>query len=634
MHLTKISGRAIKGGDFDIALAQANVITGDNFAGKTRIIDAIRLLLVGYLPELGKTNQDTFGLASGPVMSVRGEFSDGTVLERRWTSKGDSVQKSVEPPRALEAEAPMLSVMLNADEYFAISDQARVNYVFAHCAIDGAMTRETIAERIHGVAPDFGFSKLMELSDDPLQEWIAQTIEAIADEWTAAKQNAKRMEETVRGLTALRSADAQARPLAVAEDERTALNLKISELKDRHGQLSSRFMAMHAAQLRRQAIVRELSAVDKTRSDRATAENKLDMLTREMAGMIMPAKSIVDLSGELQAARQKMETAAQAIERHAEAHRIQEKALAQLDHTDICPFCGAKGEGWKALRAAELATEIDLIQAAQVTALQDFNRSRESVAAAEKQLTTAKEAQKRYDDAKTNEANLRYFISQSGTLLARAQALEEERDRLVEYNAHVEADVTSLKTQVTVAEGQQRTLDQEIKTAIGRQHDLKRLADAEKQRDKALKDQADAAAAGKEMRTVQAELVASAFAPMLEMANRIASGVLKSPLAYRDGEIGTYRASGWIGHRTMSGTEKLLTYTAIQAALAAKSPIRIMIADELGRLTVRNATRTAIAAQHAIEGGLIDQFIGIDPERPELYRGLLTAQAFNIVEIK
>jgi len=36
-----------------------------------------------------------------------------------------------------------------------------------------------------------------------------------------------------------------------------------------------------------------------------------------------------------------------------------EREMAEVDSKDECPFCGAKGDGWKALKAAELATVID-----------------------------------------------------------------------------------------------------------------------------------------------------------------------------------------------------------------------------------------------------------------------------------
>jgi hypothetical protein len=85
-----------------------------------------------------------------------------------------------------------------------------------------------------------------------------------------------------------------------------------------------------------------------------------------------------------------------------------------------------------------------------------------------------------------------------------------------------------------------------------------------------------------------------------------------SPLAYNDGEIGTFRDGLFIGHATMSGTEKALAYAAIQAALASKSPVKLMIIDELGRLTDKNIARVLDAASAAINDGRLDSFIGIE----------------------
>lgn len=635
MYLKRISGRAIKGGDFDIDLTQANVLTGDNFAGKTRVMDAIRLLLVGYLPELGKTPRATFGLASGPSMTVRGDFDTGETIIRRWYIKGDTVKTEQEFPARLDGADQLLTVMLNAEEYFALTDRERVNYVFANCEIAVDLTRRGIVDRVRTAAPGY------EIQDDDLepelslQEWIEAKIAAAADAWTNAKANAKRMEETIRGLTALRSADEKGRPVAAIEDAVAAAELKIAELQDRKTALGGKVMAMEAAKLRRAEIVRFLSTYDADRTARGQLEEKRQTIEREIAAITPPARSLIELTQEAERFRGAQATVKKNCDQMAIEIQKLEVQLHGLDAQTECPYCGAKGEGWKALKAAELATAIDTKGNERMKALETAKKLADDYNVALAVRDAAKGTIDRLDHLKAQANGLVTEIARIDQRLERNKALEEERDRLVQVDPQLIAQAEMIQTELNVHRDTTRALQAEIKAALGRAHDLKRLADAEAGRDKAIAEQAAAAAAGKELRKIQGELVELAFKPMLETANRIFGGVLKSPLAYRDGEIGTWRASNWVGHRTMSGTEKLLTYAAIQAALAAKSPVRVMILDELGRITRERAGSVAWATLMAIDAGQIDQFIGIDPERPEIYQNSGDGKlAFQIIPIQ
>ena len=130
------------------------------------------------------------------------------------------------------------------------------------------------------------------------------------------------------------------------------------------------------------------------------------------------------------------------------------------------------------------------------------------------------------------------------------------------------------------------------------------------------------------------KMVEDAFRPLLTVANSFFGAILKSPLAYNDGEIGTWREGVWVGHRTFSGTEKALCYSAIQMALAASSPVRVMIVDELGRLDAGNAEKLLLAVGHAIKTNRIDQFIGIDATNRYETSGTLEDFAFQLVTVK
>jgi hypothetical protein len=118
-------------------------------------------------------------------------------------------------------------------------------------------------------------------------------------------------------------------------------------------------------------------------------------------------------------------------------------------------------------------------------------------------------------------------------------------------------------------------------------------------------------------------LIASAMERLLAPANEMLAGLLASPLEIRDGELGrrmsaaeaasTHRAleaGSWISHEVFSATEQLLSYMAYVWALSSAAPLRIVLLDELGRLTPDLQRELMRRATQWVREGRIHQFIG------------------------
>jgi hypothetical protein len=118
---------------------------------------------------------------------------------------------------------------------------------------------------------------------------------------------------------------------------------------------------------------------------------------------------------------------------------------------------------------------------------------------------------------------------------------------------------------------------------------------------------------------LQGEAVERAFKPLLTVANRIAGAVLKSPLMYRAGEIGRMDGRTWISHQTFSGSEQAVTYAALSVALAAASPLRVAIIDEMDRLTPENKKTLMESVVEAVNEDVLDQCICCDVRASDYY---------------
>ncbi len=109
----------------------------------------------------------------------------------------------------------------------------------------------------------------------------------------------------------------------------------------------------------------------------------------------------------------------------------------------------------------------------------------------------------------------------------------------------------------------------------------------------------------------QSEVVEKAFKTLLTTACLFTNGIMKSPIAYHEGELGRWEKKVWVSHETMSGTEKLLTYSGLQIALCQDAPVKILILDEFNRMSTDYATAVANRMIKLVEDGIIDQFIAI-----------------------
>ena len=602
MKLTQITARNFKGLNFTLDLASINFLVGANFAGKSARTDAIRLLLLGYLPELGKTAKATFGLSSGREMEVSG-LLDGKPIFRRWTLKGDSVKTEEEITRLDMAEEVVgqLAVMLNAETYFALSDRERINYVFANTGISS--------------------------------EKILSDIEAATERAKEAKAAASNMDKTAKGLATLRAEDAPQIDIGALDAQRVELVAAIEQVEAAKAADMAAFDQARKNRQRREQLTKELTG-------KAALEVRIEKLREslEAAKAALASCPFFTQADQDEIAAREREASiavrsyARDLTQVTESIDANTRELNGVDAKESCPYCGAKGEGWKALKTGEINSALAGLRTKreQLTAhCALLEKAHGELVAA---LKHAKDARELHRDRSDAVQTVKNDLSAAETSLASLVSKADELSRIPAEDPAVTARVETAQTTLNVKRAELSALDQQRKNAMGRANDLKRLAEAEIEREKAQKEESAAKAELETLREKQRKMVEDAFKPLLETANAFFASVLKTPLAYNDGEIGTWRDGVWVGHRTFSGTEKALCYAAIQAALASKSPVRIMILDELGRLDDFNTGSVQACVERAIERGLIDQFVGIDAGRANHYRevGKLNSQVIEI----
>jgi DNA repair exonuclease SbcCD ATPase subunit len=398
MQITKLTATGLKAGDFSHELGPVNVIVGDNFRGKTARLEAARLALMGYLPELGNKPAATFQLARGAEMGVSARLDETSIVSRSWKSERGSV-------KAVYAGTPLMvpPVLLDSNEYFSLGAKDQMRYVFSRAQVDklrvpNQATREidevlvvdAITAKLRAIViPDSTdqhravIQELITLVEEgdqlrhdaerPVQEWLEGLVAEIREKHKTAKQSADRMAKTVQGLVAIRAQDDE---VAIQNVERQikATREEMDTLTAGRAVLEEAIQRAIKNDAARVPLVNLLNqAVDYTPLIEAAEKERAELAAKAAA----PQDQALELEAKerLQAALQQEADAYRSCTQdittrlyEAKNNEAGERQLVQSlevvlreraakHEQDLaaksCPHCGAKAKGWQKTIKAE-----------------------------------------------------------------------------------------------------------------------------------------------------------------------------------------------------------------------------------------------------------------------------------------
>jgi hypothetical protein len=612
MRITRVEAKNLKGRSFTYDLSPEVAIVGENFTGKTSIIDAIRLALIGYIPELGKLPKATAQLASGP-MEARVEFENNTFAS---INVADGKVLRSEPPPWV-GEIPLL----NAAAYFGMTERERNEYVFRIAKTPEAFTKSAIIADLERMSFEEEHSEAVEkakasvIADlktaseaESLQDWLVELIGPLQSWFTHHNARAKDTQGAIRLLTELKNRqENQAGNVRQLSDNelqaRAASQTAYKTLLDL--QVRAKDYASHAARTLRH---KELG---KALEDR-TEIKKLEKLIGEATAKLKPVvKSKVS---EVQLDKMRLDHAKLVNRFGIHSQRLDEltEELKALGDQTACPHCGAKSKGWKDhLRAnldkdyLALKKEVDTMVQGLAQGKQELGDAEKEVKAAQDLLTANKEWNRKIQDWESQlDKRQKERDNWLETLDKEKKQLDAEAVEPVAKEDIAAAEAENEEALRVYSEARKRLKEAELL-----EQDIKRAAQAQLEHETADAHVKVIKAIGKALREKQAALVDAVFGSLLDIANGIVGKILASDLAFHEGEVGRWDGHRWISHKTFSGTEQALTFVAIAAALSQASPVRLLIFDELGRLDdVRRLDLIKLLID-ARKGGHIDQFI-------------------------
>ncbi len=620
MRITTLRTAGVKSAQTSThSLAPVTVITGDNFAGKTARLDALRLGLIGYLPELGKRPGDTFTLAANGEMSVGLTFDDGSVISRGWRRERGSVKATSN----CAMEIP--TVLVDPNEYFELGDKDRVRYVFKLAAAHVEGAADAVISKLkgikiegHGPQHEAVICDLVNLVDEtdrarheadkPVPQWLEELIAVCRERLKASKAKADWIAKTVVGMAVIDCEDDEAtaknvsRELEVKRAQEAALHQQI-------GKMQAELSNLESVAARRRYLEARIISTGTAGPTVGDLEAKLAALkpkteeARQTNAALMAQSEARSREAIARAARN---TASKAIETLWD--ELEEKKLLEQ-----CPFCGAKGEGWLDHLVAEYEQKIAASKALCDEKEAALAKAIRALSAAETSATQAKEHDAQIDAACKDLAAVNVALANRK---AEQQQAESAREQLALLP---DTDPEQALQQLTETRKNSEALRSEIDALAARrdkyiqqQQSAVLSAKAAQQAEQVKATVAVESEAVSLLESLQVEMVKRAFDAIMDTANRLTDGILKSRLEYKNGEIGRWEDGVWISHHSFSGTEKALAYAGISVALAAQSPVKIVLLDEMGRLTAENKVRVVDRLLALIEGRVIDQAVLVD----------------------
>lgn len=653
MRIKTLSASNFKGRTFRHDLSPLTLFYGSNFVGKSARVEALVLALAGFLPGVGRKPHELFErLASGNPLSVEAG-GDDMLFKREYKQVNGSVKYT-----ALEGiDGSFSPVALDPNEYLGLSGPAQARLLFGCATLGPQSTVANITKTIQAKVKNIKIEDNTELSESvinelvahistemalkcnlPVQEWISDLAENLRLKKNAAAATVDRLAKTGQGLAQVGAErepapqDAEAR-LHKAREAKDAADAECTKL---HTQLDSARQQWLVANGKVKAGAGENPEI--LRTLREDAESKLASWQHELPEQDF--SSAADMEKLVDAAEGKQQEAETAERLLAESKKRYENDIAIAGKSSACQHCGHKytaAEKKKAvaklnreLKALNLDIEIAKVKADNADA--ELERlSKLHVAAVERDAHVA--------SVEAAMAAARLLIAQTDAKLAAVANIEaatQEATRLLNEGE-------ALKLQLNGAQGKREALVQKLIKAEA-DHKLllaQRAEQASKAAAAASKRKSEAElevlkAACKVVNELQIELTQNSVEPLVKAMNEICGPIMSSQLFFEDGELRARDKNGAdYGRYTMSGTQKALAFAALSVVLAAKSPAKIVILDELGRLT---AGRKMKVVHHMIDlckASVVDQVILVDAsEEPLVPLHDASHEWFKAVEVK
>jgi hypothetical protein len=556
----KLSFGNVKGRSGEYLLPAVSVVVGENFSGKSAILTALRLALIGYDPALGKAPGATWQLSGGAEMSVALWTDKDTHCRRTWKMAKGSITKD-EQCSTWNIPAALVDVR----EFLGMPAKKRAEYILglvpvAEASVSPARLRAEIpVEHLTPEVTDF-----LEFWEGDRQEhgtaagpWLANLCEQAAVKARESAAAAKEAESAMRQFVA------DVPVLGVADQ-----TAEIARIESEIDRLTREDAAHRAAQA-------AITSLDRDRMLLQTLEQEIVAQRAALAAYAVSPKEAAE-AGKLAELGESLRAARQSLEQ-AQAQR------KKLGRTGKCPTCGCE--------AVKLGAKLD----------REIAKHGAAVAELEPKLAAAEAGVSRSVAAGSIVAKIRELEPRIADLKGRSIAVQA-------YDEAAHADVSKALSDEQYRLSKTRANHHQwVKVQERRRLQAKIEASA-------TSNKAEAATwngVAKALKRVRDAAVAAAFGDFADRIEQFTTGILPWQLQVHDGDLGYFIDGTWVSHEVFSGSEMALVYAGLGVALAGDATVKIVMMDEV-LISHDNKRKIADRMLALAKQGVIDAFIVVD----------------------
>ena len=571
----------LKGTNHDIELGAKTAIFGGNASGKSAILDAIKLALLGEHDLLGKQGKRISLLSdSSGEMEAHLEFSNGEVSSfvlRR--SKITHIGGDTEPAVRLN---------LCPEEFWGKGETARAETLLQMCGDSSMVTADFISScikrvRVAGMSIKGEESDLVDINNfameakDTIKDGdissLSKLEKGLADERTERGRLVKQLKQTLEQTPKVE---------CVSDREAEDINQELQTLMDKAESLGRDAAKQGAECAEKQTLLLQ--------------ESNLIETTESEESQMMYTRLEIEI-GE--------------IKEEEIALKLELKELGFSDKSTGVKYTEFSHEPPKKGQEVEIKAEA-------MWDGEDFYLKDETVRWRAKGSDESNDS-KRMNELWTKLQDLRYNCRDKEremeklgmrisdmSLLAKAR-LEEIRNvdhdqNIKEINETLEglteemSEIQQKLEQITynrTLNAQRRTWEEKLERAERRNATIKSVL--------------------KTVRDVQGDVVNSVTRKILGTINGITQGILPAEVQWDGKTLGMsivgWGGASWVSIDTFSGAEKAVTRMALGVALASKSGLRLAVLDEMSRLDKPNQLELLQNLNKAVDEGTIDQYI-------------------------
>lgn len=566
--MNKLSLVNVKGVTGEYSLSPITIITGRNSVGKTAILNAITLALLGYVPAIGKQASSTFNLCSSNRMVV---VADGRTFA--WEMKKTKVQTTVP-----DGFTPAPETLLDLNGLFSITKEQRMMAILRACVVPEKLSTHTLIKNIQAICPSF---QMPALTDRPLED-----IEALTKTGKSYLATLKaRIEEFEAGSAK------HAEAIAAIPSEPNNLEKEISAVSEEQGIAKQKARQADNAVNERAKIAHKASTIaipdkeallsEKAQLQAQIAANPSDKEDTKVEAALIKAR----------------DTASQKLEEARAQWGVVNQQVLTLASKNECPTCGHPVQD---LDKEARKKELEKLKETGATLRLEFDEASKALKnwrfEVEKRRATTQTWGKRIATIDAQLATIPQLEKTRADLMDTLKNLPEPADAALH-----KAEVDALQVKLEALQQRQRywLAAQSYRVAAEEAVRLRKLEEGKL-------DGAKLAIA--EIVDFRTDLLNQVSSTLLTVANRVVEPVLGKKLEFADGDF----TLGQANLLTLSGSEKMVVFAALQISLSANYSPKIVLMDELGVVDQARKAKLLDVIQELITDKTIEQFVAVD----------------------